>query len=423
MNGADREPDGARKTLEGLLARPPLRRLLDLLNRDGEEARVVGGAVRNALFGRPITDIDLATTATPQVVSTRAEQAGLKAVPTGLEHGTVTVIAHETVFEVTTLREDVETDGRRATVRFGRDFDADARRRDFTINALSLGADGVLHDPVGGLRDLAARRVVFIGDPGARIREDYLRILRFFRFQAEYAEGPLDPSGLAAAIHEREGLAVLSHERIRAEFLKLIRARRAVEVVAAVCDAGLMQRLFGGVVEIGRFARVARVERQEGVEPDALRRLAALGVATVEDADRLREALRLSNAEHARLLGFARVLARLRSIGRPLDAADLRRLAVEHGAEAVGDGLAALRGEPRPVIPAEVETLLQRFVAGEESIPVFPLRGADLIGRGVGAGPDIGALLAQARAAWLAAGCPSGESAREDLMATLFGPP
>jgi poly(A) polymerase len=243
--------------LAELLGRPALGRLLEILDCRGEETRIVGGAVRNALLGRPIADVDLATTATPVEVMARAEAAGFKAVPTGVEHGTVTVVAEGTPYEVTTLREDVETHGRRATVRFGRDFEADARRRDFTINALSLGLDGTVHDYVGGLADIASRRVVFIGEPAARIREDYLRILRFFRFNAEYSDGPLDPAGLSAALRERQGLAILSRERVRLEFLKLLAARRAVEVVETLALAGFALRIIRGVVELGRLSRAA----------------------------------------------------------------------------------------------------------------------------------------------------------------------
>jgi poly(A) polymerase len=220
-----------KQALGDLLRHPRLRLLLEALNGDGEETRLVGGAVRNALLGRPVTDRDCTTTATPHVTMQRAEAAGFKPVPTGIEHGTVTVVVDGEPFEVTTLREDVTTDGRRAVVRFGRDFAADARRRDFTINALSVSRDGRLHDYTGGVADLAARRVRFIGDARNRIREDFLRILRFFRFHAEYGEGEPDPAGLAAAVRERAGLAGLSHERIRTELLKLLAAPGAVETL------------------------------------------------------------------------------------------------------------------------------------------------------------------------------------------------
>ena len=189
------------------LAQPALSRLLSALDGGGEETRVVGGAVRNLLLGEPASDIDLATTALPQETMRRGKAAGFKAVPTGIEHGTVTLVADGTSFEVTTLRRDVETDGRRAKVVFGRDFVADALRRDFTINALGLGRDGTVHDYCGGLDDLAQRRVRFIGDATARIREDYLRILRFFRFHARYGVGAPDAEGLSACIAGRKGSA------------------------------------------------------------------------------------------------------------------------------------------------------------------------------------------------------------------------
>jgi poly(A) polymerase len=409
--------------LADLLSRPGLKRLLAALDGDGEETRIVGGAVRNALLGRAIADVDLTTTATPDVVAARAKAAGFKAVPTGIEHGTVTVIAGGTPYEVTTLREDVETHGRRATVRFGRDFRADAERRDFTINALSMSADGAIHDYVGGLPDLETHRVAFIGEPAARIREDYLRILRFFRFHAEYGEGPLDAGGFSAAVRERAGLAILSRERIRLELLRLLTARRAVEVVHALADAGFAQRFLGGVVELGRFARAAAFEREEGGHSDPVRRLAALAVLVEEDAERLREGLRLSNAESDRLTAYARALARMRSREGHLDAAAIRRFAAEYGIETVRDVLTAAEGEPRPRLSADGLAAYRRFATGEEPAPQFPLRGADLLERGVPAGPEVGLRLEQARELWLSQGCPAGPDAKARLIeAALAGP-
>src|SRR6202522_1587834 len=200
----------------------PAARVLGLLDGNGEEARVVGGAVRNALLRIPTGDIDIATTSLPTEVVRRAKAAGIKSVPTGLEHGTVTLVVDGQPFEVTTLRQDIETFGRKAKVAFGRDWKIDAERRDFTMNALSISRDGMVHDYVDGLADLKARRVRFIGDPARRIAEDYLRILRFFRFQASYAHGAPDPAGLAACIAARRGLDMLSRERLRAELMKLL---------------------------------------------------------------------------------------------------------------------------------------------------------------------------------------------------------
>src|SRR6266849_1286083 len=200
----------------------PTARVLELLSGNGEEARVVGGAVRNALLNIPIGDIDIATTALPDEVIRRAKAAGIKSVPTGIAHGTVTLVVEAQPFEVTTLREDTETFGRKAKVAFGRDWVGDAHRRDFTINALSAGADGVVHDYVGGLDDIAARRVRFIGDAEQRIAEDYLRILRFFRIHAAFGAGEVDRAGYLACIAGRAGLATLSAERLRMEMLKLL---------------------------------------------------------------------------------------------------------------------------------------------------------------------------------------------------------
>src|SRR5580658_3899240 len=216
----------------------PAARVLALLNSDGVEARAVGGAVRNELLGLPIGDIDIATSALPDEVVRRARAAGIKSVPTGIEHGTVTLVVDAQPFEVTTLREDVETFGRKAKVAFGRDWVRDAERRDFTINGLSVDADSVVHDHVGGLDDIAARRVRFIGDPDARIAEDYLRILRFFRIHAAYGAGEPDRAGLLACINGREGLAGLSAERVRMEMLKLMVADGAAGAVTAMADGG-----------------------------------------------------------------------------------------------------------------------------------------------------------------------------------------
>ena len=225
--------------------------------------------------------------------------------PTGIEHGTITVVVHGQPFEVTTLREDVETFGRHAKVAFGRDWKRDAERRDFTMNALSAARDGAVHDYVGGLADIAARRVRFIGDAAARIAEDYLRILRFFRFHAAYGEGALDPAGLAACIAGRAGLDQLSRERVRAELLKLLLAKRAVPAIAAMTEAGLLDRVLGGVPLLASHAKMGTLEATLGLAPDAMRRLAALAVSVVEDAERLRERLRLTNAESARCASMA----------------------------------------------------------------------------------------------------------------------
>ena len=392
-----------RAGLDALLARPELARLLAALDGRGEEVRVVGGAIRNALLGRPIRDIDLATTARPGETSRRAAAAGFRSIPTGIDHGTVTVLVEGHPFEVTTLREDVETDGRHAVVRFGRDFAADARRRDFTVNALFLDRAGTVHDAVGGLADLSERRIRFIGEADARIREDYLRVLRFFRFHAEYGSGAPDRAGFEASIRGRDGLSRLSAERVRAELFKLLVAPGGPAAAGLLQEAGLLGRLVRAVGEPGRLARAAAADR------DGIGRLAAFLVRTEEDAGGLRDALRLSNTEEKRLSSYAAVLARCLSRPAPIDLAEVRRLAFLFEADPLRDVLAATAGEPRPAWIDEGRRALAAVLDGSAPVPHFPLTGADLLRRGLTPGPEIGRRLAEARAAWLAAGCPEGE--------------
>ncbi len=396
----------ARLPRGSFIDRPDLQQLLALLDGDGEAARVVGGAVRNALLGLQPGDIDVATTALPQEVTRRARAAGLKAVPTGIEHGTVTVVVEGAPFEVTTLREDVDTDGRRATVVFGRDFAHDARRRDFTINALYADRLGAVVDHVGGLADLAAQRVRFIGDPQTRIREDYLRILRLFRFHADYGAGPLDAPAVLASVRLRAGLERLSRERIGAEFGKLLVSRRAVETVVEVAEAGFADLILAGVADTRALARhVAAFP-----DADATARLAALAVWSPDDAPRLRERLRLSNAQTLHLERVGRVLEALHG-GWTTETSTaeeglIRRLAFRMGAAPVRDGLAiaAARAGIEPRIPvAAAEAALD--AASQQP----PFGGAQLAARGIAPGPAMGETLARATRMWLDAGCPLDE--------------
>jgi poly(A) polymerase len=385
--------------------------VLATLDRNGEEARVVGGAVRNALMGEPIGDIDIATTAVPQEVIRRATAAGFKPVPTGIEHGTVTVVAAGRPFEVTTLREDVETFGRHANVRFGRDWRADAQRRDFTMNALSTSADGAVHDYVGGLADLAERRVRFIGEPQARIAEDYLRILRFFRFHAAYGHGAPDRDGLAACIAGRAGLDQLSRERVRMELLKLLVARHATPALAIMAESGLLVPVLGGVPDLAGFENMAKVEAATGVQADAVQRLGALAVRTTEDAERLWQRLRLSNAEHERLAAMGEVWWRV----SPGDDQAARALLYRLGRERFVDRvlLAWARAWPQGAADEGWRTLAalpERWM-----VPVFPLKAADFMKRGVAKGPALGGALHEAEQAWIAADFPDEARAIEDI--------
>jgi tRNA nucleotidyltransferase/poly(A) polymerase len=373
-----------------------LGRLLATLNRDGEEARIVGGAVRNALLGEPIGEVDIATTALPAEVTRRAAAAGFKPVPTGIEHGTVTVVIDGRPFEVTTLREDVETFGRHANVRFGRDWRKDAGRRDFTMNALSATADGAVHDYVGGLEDLRLRRVRFIGDASTRIAEDYLRILRFFRFHAAYGHGAPDRDGVKACIAGRAGLAQLSRERVRMELLKLLLAKYATTALVTMSDAGLLLQVLGGVAELAAFERITRIEGAQRLSPDPVRRLGALATRIPEDAGRLQQRLRLSNVEHERLNSMSESWWRISSANEHAARVQLYRFGPERYLDRV---LMAWAHAPQDVWDkgwAALCALPEHWIA-----PVFPIKAAEFIARGVPHGPALGVALRLAEEAWI----------------------
>ncbi|MFG1477576.1 CCA tRNA nucleotidyltransferase [Xanthobacter sp. V4C-4] len=395
--------------------RPGLGAVLAALNGAGEEARVVGGAVRNTLLGLPVTDVDIATTAVPQEVTARVRRAGLKAVPTGIAHGTVTVVADGEAYEVTTLREDMETDGRRAVVRFGRSWAHDAARRDFTINALYVDADGAVIDLVGGLADLAARRVRFIGDADARIREDYLRILRLFRFHAAYGRGPVDAAALGAAVRARGGLRGLSHERVRAELLKLLLAPGAPATLEVMSDSGLVQPLLAGIADVGAFTRLAAGEGANAVVGDPIRRLAALALRVADDVPRLRDKLRLSNAEARRLAALAAADPALPAVGAP--AAELRAFVYRAGLQAALDRalLAAAwgRGDRGPLV---------RLI-GAWTPPRLPVTASALMAQGLKPGPALGRALVAVEAAWIAADFPLDSAACAALVRDVLRPP
>ena len=367
---------------------------------------MVGGAVRNALLDMPIAEIDVATTAVPDEVVKRVTAAGFKPVPTGIEHGTVTVVIDKHPFEVTTLRKDVETYGRHAKVEFGRDWKADAERRDFTINALSATRDGAVYDYVGGLDDLGRRRVRFIGDPAKRIAEDYLRILRFFRFHAAYgtSDHP-DADGLAACIAGRHGLDQLSRERVRMEMMKLVVAPHAVPTLISMTDAGLLLRVLGGVSYLASFENMTKVEAAIGAEPNAVRRLGALAVAIPEDAERLWQKLRLTNNEHERLASMGESWGRISPMyGEKAAKALLYRLRPQNFTDRVLLGWARSTASARDAEWRALATLPQHWTA-----PVFPLKAADFMKRGVAQGPALGAALAAAEQAWIMAGFPDDQ--------------
>lgn len=362
----------------------PTRAVMAALAAGGARALFVGGCVRNALLGEPVADIDIATDATPDRVTALAEAAGLRAAPTGIAHGTVTLVAAGRPYEVTTLRRDVQTFGRHATVAFSTSIAEDAARRDFTMNALYAEADGTVLDPLGGLPDLAARRVRFVGDPAARIAEDYLRILRFFRFHAWYgdpAQG-LDATGLAACALGRDGLDRLSRERVGAETTKLLGARDPAAAVAAMAASHILDRILPGA-DPTPLATLVRLEQAADLPPRWQRRLAALDGGGPQ-ADGWAGALRLSRADARALAATTAALA------DPLPPA---AAAYRHGVEAARDAAliaAARRGESHP---ADLEPAIARGAAAR-----FPLRGADL----PLTGPALGHALATLETAWIA---------------------
>jgi poly(A) polymerase len=385
-------------------------RLLSALGRDGEEARVVGGAVRNAMLRLAVDEIDVATTAVPEEVVRRVEAAGWKAIPTGIEHGTITAVIDGKPFEVTTLRQDVETYGRKAKVVFGRDWRSDAARRDFTINALSVSADGRIYDYVDGVADIAARRVRFIGEPATRIAEDYLRILRFFRFHAWYGKDHPDASGLHACILARAGIETLSRERVRMELLKLLLAPHATPTLAVMAETGILGAVLGGVPLLASFENVVKAEAAMGFFPDAVRRLGALAVSVSEDGERLAQRLRLSNAEAERLIALERWWLVVPGAGDQAAHALLYHL----GSQSYIDRalVAWSRSAAGAADPAwrNLADLPQRWAP-----PNFPLKAADFTRRGISPGPALGQAMRSAEVAWIAADFPTGHAALEAI--------
>jgi poly(A) polymerase len=409
----DRASANDRPSCAALLDAAHVKRIFETFVGAGEDTRIVGGAVRNAVLGAPVHEIDFATTAVPREIIRRAAAAGLRSVPTGIEHGTVTVIVEGVPFEMTTLREDVETDGRRARVRFGRSFEHDALRRDFTVNALSLDAQGRIHDYTDGLADIAARKVRFIGVARQRIREDYLRILRYFRFHAAYGRGPMDAEAFHAIVAERDGLALLSRERVRAELMKLLVTPGAAAVTSIMSDAGLLQPILGGIAWPRRLERLAAIDAAE--QPDAELRWIAAFVQVREDAERLRDRLRLSNAETQRALDAAGALEPLHGLQVPPDPAELRRMLFERGRQAALDAVVLAQAQV-PAPANDAAWAHARAFLRDTPVPVLPFNGSDLMARGVPAGRAIGQALKSLQARWIRAGFPKDPAVLARLL-------
>ncbi|MGO4168511.1 CCA tRNA nucleotidyltransferase [Novosphingobium sp. YAF33] len=361
-------------------------------------ARYVGGAVRDSLLGQPVKDIDMATLLTPEDVMQRLWDAGIRHVPTGIEHGTVTAVLPGSPVEITTLRHDVATDGRRATVAFATDWREDAARRDFTINALYADpASGEIFDWFGGLDDLAARRVRFIGDARQRIREDHLRILRYFRFQARFGTMPADQEAEGACAELASTLKGLSRERVGMETMNLLGLPDPAPTVARMAQLGVLAVILPEA-RPEALAALVSVEQAQEIAPDAIRRLAALLPPQVSLAEQVASRFRLSGAQKKRL--------------------------------AVAAGRDEALGEPRALAyRLGIEGALDRFlIAGEDTaalrdwdIPAFPLKGGQIVARGVGAGPEVARLLRRVEDRWIAEGFPDEARVSALLDAELAG--
>ncbi|WP_081158410.1 CCA tRNA nucleotidyltransferase [Ensifer aridi] len=385
---------------------PPLRRVFELLNGDGGEVRIVGGAVRNSLLGLPAGDVDLATTWHPEEVAGRAKAAGIKVVPTGIDHGTVTLVIDGIPYEVTTLRRDVATDGRRAEVAFGSGWKEDAERRDFTINALYANSEGEVFDYVGGLADIESRTLRFIGNAAERVAEDYLRILRFFRFFAHYGSGRPDAEGLRACAQARAKLSTLSAERVWGETKKLLSAEDPGRALLWMRQAGVLGEILPETEKWGIDAipGLVAAERSFSWRPEPLLRLAAIVPPDAERLEAMASRLRLSKAESAYFERFARAPA----IAATLPDAAFDRELYRHGKDGIIArlklSLAAARrkSETDPAFLAETASF-QRLLARAEKWqrPVFPLSGVDVLKAGVPAGPKIGELLAELENFWI----------------------
>ena len=387
------------------MAAPETRRVFDALTADGAQARFVGGCVRDALLRRAVKDIDIATDAEPERVMRLLKHARIRAVPTGIDHGTVTAVIAPAHFEITTLRHDVETFGRHARVAFTDDWMTDASRRDFTMNALFCTIDGTLYDPFGGVEDARAGRVRFVGDPIARITEDVLRLLRFFRFQAHYGLTPPEPAALQACIQLAPRLPRLSGERVQGEVFRLLRAADPVPVVRLMLDKGILEHLLPEATSIGRLAFAV------GAAPghdDPVFRLAALLDTDRAGALRVAERLRLSNADSDRLALLTAPPVQVSSL-------DPRQLLYRFGPDTARD-LVLLHDPERRALAAQA--------AAQWEDPRFPLQGRDLLELGVPRGPQVGRLLKEIGRWWEDRDYrPTREDCLSELHARLAGEP
>jgi poly(A) polymerase len=376
---------------------PATERVLDALTKDGGDARFVGGVVRNAILRTEIADIDIATPLVPEDVVRRLEAASIKAVPTGIEHGTITAIADGKSFEVTTLRRDVETDGRHAVIAFSKDWKEDAARRDFTMNALYAARDGEVFDYFGGVDDAKAGRVRFVGDATARIREDYLRILRLFRFHAWYGKGEIDAQTLRAAAAEKAGIAKLSGERIQNEMLKLIAAESPAPILRTMAASAILEEILPGPLMIPRLERLAQIEAEAFFTPDLLLRLAALLPPDLVRIAAIAERWKLSNAQCERLEAIA---SSKQKVVPYLSVREIHKALYRLGVERFKD-IVFLRWAADLKLSNAMSWRGMLAQADSWPRPKFPLTGRDVMLAGVPEGPLVGHVLAEVEEWWV----------------------
>jgi poly(A) polymerase len=375
---------------------PETRAVMDALISNGGAARFVGGCVRNALIGAPVDDIDIATPLPPGEVIKRIEAAGLRAVPTGIEHGTVTAISRSKPFEITTLRRDVSTDGRRATVAFSTDWAEDAERRDFTMNALYADVSGQVYDFGGGIADLRARQVRFIGDPAKRIAEDYLRILRLFRFHAWYGHGEIDADGLRAVAAAKAEIKTLSGERIQKEMLRLFSADAPVPVLRAMAASGVLSEVLSGALRLDRFQKLCEADGDHFFAPDGLLRLGSLLSDAAQAGDVARR-WRLSNDDRNRLVAMMSASVKIVSYS---SIREVRRALYRFGVERLKDHVRFRWAEdPKASNGIQWRTLLA--LADGWVRPVLPMSGGDVMAAGIPQGPLVGRVLGEVEEWWI----------------------
>ncbi len=415
--------NGALETVPRLTAdwlrAPALQNVFAALAPSGLETRSVGGAVRNALLDLPVDDIDLATQILPNDVMRLAAAAGLSAHPTGIDHGTITVVASGTPFEITTLRRDVETDGRRAIVAFTHDWAEDASRRDFTINALYCDADGQLFDPAGGLSDLRAGRVRFIGDPAERIREDGLRILRFFRFTALYGSAAPDAHGLAACTALKSGLAQLSAERVGGEMMKLLAAPRAAAIIEVMAASGILKSVLGFAGHPEHLARLAAIETALAEPPDPITRAAVLATGDGHDAAALAARWRLSGAVRD-ALEAASASHQGAQPGLEPGGSEAAARAYVYRVGAADFNRAARAAWARSDAPAtDPAWRAQCLLADHWRAPAMPFSGSDVLALGVPPGPRVGVILKAFEAWWMGQDFPADPALQQAMLRQL----